>query len=582
MLRLLLETVKEWVEEIIASLGLITTYNTMPNDSVLLAMQDGTTFSTRGYYNPFDGYGGTYYISGSKVPWAKKITSTNGTTTKYLVAMADSGTPLHTINMGRYGIRPMADDLDLSNATLVSDDAKTGEIDTYAKKNSDILEALINDNKLSWNHNMTFYFGKGRFYFERPISLVWINPQTSKTKDIAINLVGASEQVRTQAEIFRGTNYAIGTILCFPFLADGDTAITIGSGTIENLCVYGDKNDYYFHIDRYANIRNEGDSVINETINKSIIGIDKIGSGYIRNVGVLCFDKGIQTALTNIYVDNVFVRNCHSGLISKNDTKITRLFAWDVHTPIEVKGALTSVVQARADSCVNMIKLAGSISGCTFVDIDGDWCADSLILIDKDANISECTFEAIHGRCCTLNYYDKNTTPVYATAFDNYAMPSKGYGLIHSEGGNFFKNTIGITKISANAFDGDKYDYIPKGGAEKDRVYLTGMLKYQCPIILFTADRKTENGSPINFNISNNNFTLSDTFNDSALFDQSYFRRRFQTAGTSFTRVNVSAGSGFQKYGAAFQIVSYNTLKSVNDSLNPTDINFVTLLGGDN
>jgi hypothetical protein len=234
----------------------------------------------------------------------------------------------------------------------------------------------------------------------------------------------------------------------------------------------------------------------------------------------------------------------------------------------------------RLDSCVNAIKFTGKVSGCTFVDIDGDWCADSLILVGENADVSECTFEGIHGRCCALMSYDKATTPVKAIAFDNFATSSKGYGLIRSDGGNFYRNTIGITKISANTYDGDAYTYTPKNGGKK--ITLTGLKKWVCPIIIFCADRKVVDGSPVNFNIANNNFTLGDTFNSSTLFNQAYYLQRFQTAGINYTRVNVSAGTGFQKYGSAFQIVSYDSLKSVNDNLNPTDIDFTTLLGGDN
>ena len=384
-------------------------YTIMPSDSELLAMPNKTVFETDGYWTQIDGHGGKYIITTNAWLVGGMLKITDGTTTKYLAALDNDGNALTTcVDPTRYGVRAIAG-LN-GNLTLAN---------TYATENSDIISRLTNTHM-----NATIKFPKGYYVFESPLNFT--NRQYS---------VAGVELPVTRTATLSLADYEVGTVLCFPFLTNGQSAIqTSGNSNIENLAIYGNKNTYHFVIDR-TKLTTAPNEVITETIAENegtqiqCKAINKAGGGQINNVFIFNFYTGI-TCQGNTFIKNFYARHVHYGINCANDTKMEGIGGFNVHTLIRITGSLCSVLHERVDSCVHALEIVNG-SSHTITDIDGDWCTDSLIAIGDGTtygNIRGAIFNGIHGRCNTLKSYDstQQTEPVDVRELAD----TDGYGVI--------------------------------------------------------------------------------------------------------------------------------------------------------
>lgn len=407
--------------------GTSSSYATMPTDTQLLAMENKTVFETDGYWTQTDGHGGKYLITTSWTSGALKIT--NGTTTKYLLALDNDNTLLRRmVDPTRYGVREVAG----INGTLTPSGS-------YATANSEIMSRLVNSNM-----NATIKFPRGFFVFESPLNL------TGRQ----YNIVGEGSPV-TRTAALSLADYDMGTVLCFPFLTNGQTAIqTAGDSNIENLAIYGNKDTYNFTIDR-TKLTTAPNEVITETIAENegtpiqCKAISKTGGGNINNVFICNFYTGI-TCSGNTFIKNFYARQVHYGINCSNDTKMEGIGGFNVHTLIHITGSICSVLHERVDSCVHALQIING-SSHVITDIDGDWCTDSLIAIGDgttNGTVAGVIFDGIHGRCNTLKSYDstQQTDPVDVRELADI----DGYGIIRVYANVTFRDS----RIVANTCGG--------------------------------------------------------------------------------------------------------------------------------
>lgn len=411
-------------------------YDTMPTDEDLITILGSNTrvlFETRGYYKTYDGAGGLYCVTTDAVQGARKFVVDN--TDYYLVPLDMNFS--ERVNVCRLGIRPYAK-ASMADVTIE---------ESYAEINSNYLKNIY---KNGTPHDFILSFPAGRFYFKDTIDLTGYE----------MGIEGV-EPARARDEIANSGLFGGGTVLCFPFLDNGDEAIKQGDGKIRNLLLLGSKQNYDFSIDR-TKLQTTPNEVVTEVIKANgdasdftNTGIYKTGSGEISNVYVMHFWRGILARAHNTYVNNVFAKRCHFGFTFGNDIKARGVYGWNVHTLLQVTGAIFSGVQIRVDSCVHAVQITtingngGSIGGVTLDDVDGDWCTDSLIKIGNDVNYIEarnCVFSNIHGRCNTLKYYSADNTPPSASTLNT--TNSDGYGIIRiGEKATFVNNRVSINTL---------------------------------------------------------------------------------------------------------------------------------------
>lgn len=439
-------------------------YNTMPTDEELMAMDNNTKFFTHGYYSVDDNSGGWYLITTTWTPASRRVIVDGKT--RYLIPIYDSGTPDKLyLELNRLGVRP--NNSNLSNVELT-------EENTFAKANSDILDLLVGTEMMP-----TLKFPQGRFFFARPWSI-----------QKASNLIGESHTFPTIDSTIYNNETVSGTQLCFPFLTNGQVAISGGIGGIQDIAILGNRNTYDFHIDRTKTIT-DPDNIVEEFIAVNGEGEQVITTGIRtttdlwRNVTVCNFYNGISIPTSNTYINDIRINRCHYGITVGNDVKCKGIYGWDVHTLMKTTGSIMSAIQLRVDSCVNVVHMLGTMSGITLEDVDGDYCVDSLIKVGDGStwtDVKQSVFSAIHGRCCAAKSYDTSGTA--PSAADLTIENSAGYGIIHvTERARFHNNYVVINSVQGNPFDSTS-------------TYLT-------PGIVFAY------GST--YDMSNNHFVINDT-----------------------------------------------------------------------
>lgn len=480
--------------DLFAPSGGIPHYTTMPSDATLLAMANKTVFETDGFWTQTDGHGGKYMITTNAYLVGGMLKITDGTTTKYLVALENDNNLLSGyIDPTRYGVREAA--------SLAGTLTPSG---TYATANSDIMSRITNH-----HFGSIIKFPAGKFVFESPLNI----------SARQYSLVGVAQPI-TRTTTTGNYEYDLGTILAFPFLTNGQTAINMAGGsTIENIAIYGNKNTYNFVIDRTV-LTTAPQSVITETIAESegtqikCRAINKTGGGQVKNVFVFNFYTGI-TCAGNTFINDFYARQVHFGINCENDTKMEGIGGFDVHTLIRIRGALCSVLHERVDSCVHALEIVNG-SGLTITDVDGDWCTDSLVAIgDVDGTtagtVSSVIFDGIHGRCNTLKAYD---TTQQTTPLDVRTLPSiDGYGIIRVYNNVHFSDS----RIAVN----------DHGGANP----IDGTSTYLTPDILFTFS------SPSNRTLDNITFVLA-----KGIYDIDDILRVIQTRSGFSARVEDASG----------------------------------------
>lgn len=474
-----------------------TWFKTMPTDDQLLEMPDDTMFYAHGYYEILDGNGGYYKVTTTKTINSRKIT--DGTNAVYLIPLDERGHVKNIVNLCRYGIREYRGNLNNINTT-----------NTYATLNSNIIESIVVENAL---YQMTWTLPRGRFYFERSINL----------SPYGINLIGDGLP-KGSATLLSNSYIEGGSLLVFPFLNNGDSAIISGNGNIDNISVAGNKEYYDFSINREKLLTNPSEVVIEtiktiteneETVEFKCIGLNKTGNGNINNVYVMHFYEGIKTGTTSVYLYNIHCEKCHYGVDLTADAKAMGVYGWNVHTLVLLHSAtVASINQVRVDSCVNACNIYGANGDVTLHDVDGDFCTDSLIKIGNGSSWTEVlrsNFTALHGRCCTLKSYNSNNDSK-PSAVDLTTSNSAGYGLIHvTKQANFYDNYVQFAVNNRPALDQSAYNYL------------------LMPDIAFTFEQ--------NLKLRDNQFVISDVNVEDTT---AYIKSVFQTGETDKVRNKIS------------------------------------------
>lgn len=502
MVATILEAVKEWVEENIATLGLITTYNTMPSVSRLLEMENNTIFNTRGFYDNRDGAGGTYKISDASYSHSRRIT--NGTTTKYLIALNEDGGANNFVNLTRYGIR----DYTGTRESFT-------EESSFANSNSDIIENIISGDYFS-----TWYLPSGRYYFKRGISL----------SSNGICLKGECQPDTNVAQFSdAGAKVKGGTCLVFPFLNNGDSAITSGNGNVEDIAIIGDPNYYSIEFNRNA-ITTDPTSVITETIKQvsgadvKCVGLNKTNAGWVKNVVICNFYTGMNGGVTSLYGSNIFTSDCHDGAKLNADAKIRGIYGWRVRNLVTFDGlsAQSSVEQLRADSCEHVVYMVGTASDISLNGVDGDFCTGSLIEIGDGTTytkVDRCKFIDIKGRYDVLKAYISGTD-AKPSARNLNTSNSEGWGAIHVNRMSVFCN-----------------NYVIVSSTDRSVLDSSGDSRYKMPEIIFTFNNDSANS------INNTFMVLNDYIED----DEVSIKNLFQIGNNIEFRIDTALGTYYVK-----------------------------------
>ena len=222
------------------------TYDTMPSTEDLLAMSNGSIFKTLGFYDKKDGHGGYYIITTSATTARGGLKLNNEGTTKYLIAFdMPKGKATNYIDVCRYGVREYGiGTVDFSTITVDN---------TYAHANSDIMSRMAEGGRGSY-----FQFPIGRFFFESPLSFTGNN---------TYGIRGSSSPSGFASSSYTGYGQSVGaTTLYFPFLTNGQVAITMGNANIENIALMGNPNTYNFAINRVKTVTTPSEAITGSSL----------------------------------------------------------------------------------------------------------------------------------------------------------------------------------------------------------------------------------------------------------------------------------------------------------------------------
>ena len=384
----------------------IKVFETFPDDTVLEALPVDTIFEVKGFYVAGDMPKCTYkktntYISNA-IPKAES--------TYYIKPITGNE---NVIYLPYYGIR-------------------AGK--QYSVQNSAILATI------DIKHGTLLKLPVGDYYFENPIDL--------KTKQLS--LLGECISFTPDSN----TNGI--TKLIFNNLQEGQTAITVGTGSLCNIYVLGNSEHYNYTIDR-SKTYTDKDNIEKEVSTIKNYGIKGGSITTINNVVVQNFYYGAYLETGNIYIDNFFARQCHIGLSIGGDTKCRGVYGWNVHTLLQIRNSISSVIQVRADSCHHLVHLIGYSDSIYLADLDADYCLGSVIKIGNAGEwgvIGSLTVNGIHGRACCLNAYNTETdTPPTSNIVT--AAEVSNYGFICIEKNNRLDAAVITlnTNVSANPMD---------------------------------------------------------------------------------------------------------------------------------
>ena len=385
----------------------IKVFETFPNDTILESLPVDSTFEVKGFYSTGDMQKCLYrkttkYVSNS-IPKANS--------TYYIKPITSNE---NIVFLPHYGIRAGKE---------------------YSLQNSNVLS------NITLKHGTVLKLPVGDYYFENSIDL--------KTKQLS--LIGECMSFTPDSN----TNGI--TRLIFNNLQDGQTAITIGTGSLFNVCILGNDKHYDYTIDRSktyidkTNIEKEVSTIKNYGIKGGSITT-------INNVVVQNFYYGCYLDTGNIYIDNFFARKCHIGLSIGGDTKCKGVYGWNIHTLLQIRNSISSAIQVRADSCHHLVHLIGYSSSIHLADLDGDYCLGSLLKIGNAGewgSVQHLTVNGIHGRACCLNVYNTETDTAPTSSNVTEAEVSN-YGFISIEKNNKLDGAIITlnTNINDNPLDG--------------------------------------------------------------------------------------------------------------------------------
>ena len=309
------------------------TYDTFPSEDVVNAMANWTVFKTRGFYTKEDGLACAYAVKSTSsslwVPYGSK----------YIIPYKNSTLTDRDIYVDQYGVR-------------------RGDA-TYAERNSEIMNSLMSN----MQNGYTFNFGSGHYYFSDPIVCDY---KCVSIKGTCTNACAS------------GSDVNIGTYLHFPDLADGEAAIVIAGGAVQDVGIIGNPSICDVNLDRTKTLTDMS-TVVTLVDTGTTYGIKPGTWGYtIQNVRVKNFTYGIYSETGNFLIDGVTARQCKIGISTGNDVKITNVQLWNVMTGIELRGQLASATNVRGDSIGEHL-IVCKRGKCNISNIDGDYCLGSLI-----------------------------------------------------------------------------------------------------------------------------------------------------------------------------------------------------------
>lgn len=405
--------VKTDINDIANQLKSIKVFETFPNDTILESLPVDSTFEVKGFYSTGDMQKCLYRKTTQYT--ANSIAKANST---YYIKPITSNENI--VFLPYYGIR-------------------AGK--QYSSQNSTILS------NITLKHGTTLKLPVGDYYFENPMDL--------KTKQLS--LIGECMSFTPDSN----TNGI--TKLIFNNLQEGQSAITIGTGSLFNVCILGNSEHYDYTIDR-SKTYTDKNNIEKEVSTIKNYGIKGGAITTINNVVVQNFYYGAYLDTSNIYINNFFARKCHIGLSIGGDTKCKGVYGWDIHTLLQIRNSISSAIQVRADSCHHLVHLIGYSGSIYLADLDGDYCLGSLLKIGNAGewgSIGSLTVNGMHGRACCLNVYNTETDTAPTSSNVTEAEVSN-YGFISIEKNNRLDGAI----ITLNAIINDN----PLDGASN---YLT-------------------------------------------------------------------------------------------------------------
>ena len=395
------------IKENTKKLEKITTFDVFPDDDVLNSLPMNYTFEVKGFYKVGDMPKCLYQKVGYAENSIKK-------TTYYIKPITDDDS---TLFLPYIGIRCGAD---------------------YSVQNSNIIA------KTDFKFGSVLKLPTGDYYFDRPIKL----------EDRQLSLIGECMSFTSDFNT-KGI-----TILVFENLAESEKAISVGTGTLSNITVRGNKDHYNYYIDREKTYIDR-ENIEKETCVVKCYGIFGGAITNITNVHVEYFYYGCYLNTGNIYITDFYARKCHIGLSIGGDTKCKGVYGWDIHTLLQMRSSISSVVQVRADSCRHLIHLINYSSGIQLTDLDGDYCVGSLIKVgvyDEWGSVKDVVINGITGRACCINCYDSSKDEVPTSAKVTNESDVSNWGLISVENKTDFDGVVvnmANSNISSNPHDRD-------------------------------------------------------------------------------------------------------------------------------
>lgn len=381
-------------------------FDTFPSDDILNSLPMETVFEVKGFYTVGDM---------PKCAYQKACYAEN------------------CIEKSTYYIKPITD----NDSTLFLPQIGIRAGKEHAVQNSNIMA------QTNFRFASALKLPTGDYYFDRPIDLM--------AKQLS--LIG-------ECVSFTPDYNAKGiTILTFENLAEGEKAITVGTGTLSNITVRGNKNHYDYYIDRTQTYTNKN-NIEQETCVRRCYGIYGGSITTIFNVHVEHFYYGCYLNTSNVYIDNIFARRCHIGLSIGGDTKCKGIYGWDVHTLLRMNRSISSAVQVRADSCHHLVHIVDYLSGIQLTDLDADYCLGSVVKFgnyNEWSLVKDIVINGITGRACCLNAYDSAKDPEPTSANITNVADVSNWGFISVENQTILDGAV-ITmahNLSSNPLDRD-------------------------------------------------------------------------------------------------------------------------------
>ncbi|MBP3478081.1 MAG: hypothetical protein J6K03_01190 [Oscillospiraceae bacterium] len=388
------------------------TFDTFPSEAVVNAMSNWATFTTRGYHSKNDGFGCTYVVRNTQgnlcIPYGNMF-----------IRAVPVTEHVRDIKPEWYGVRP-------GSAT-----------NTYAEENSAIMNKLT----AVLQNGYTLSFGSGQYYFAEPLTF----ETYAMVKGVCTNATVATSDV----------NY--GTYLHFPNLADGESAIKLVGGVVQDIGIVGNASVCDVSIDRGDSSNPSPTITLVDTGTTYGINTDNGWGFVIQNVRLRNFTYGIYAGIGNSVISHVDVRQCKVGISVGNDIKINTVQVWNVMTGIELRGQLASATNIRGDS-VGKHLIECWNGKCLLVNVDGDYCVGSLIHYgggNTYIHLGQAT--ACMGRVATKNAYSRSND------FNLQTIPAADYEFCSyisiAPNTQVFGGQIDVVNVNANVLDSTS-DYV--------------------------------------------------------------------------------------------------------------------------